>query len=376
MRSLIVLVMAATTTAVGCNMASDQDGRTGSGLLIGSDVSCPSCSIVFDSVATLEGAYFSGPTTTIARGPTGTFYLVDAGDALLKAYGSDGRSVRQIGRRGGGPGEYEMVRNVLVSDDGSVLVLDGRLGRLSAFSEHGEFLRSTQVPVFAGAAMPAVLLSDGALVVNARPVTVGDAGHALNVIDQNGNVSLSFDGTSADPRRRWVQRRLLWARSNGELLVARPYTFTIDVYARDYTKESSITRVAEWVPSEQPDQQPSDGVFDRPFTPALMEIWEDERGLLWLYMMLPSPLWEPGPPMQEVMSEQGIDEEAYRALGSRPRVETIIEVVDLNAGHLLTRMRLDNPVGAPFGGGYFARSVEDSSLGEPSLQISRVQLKR
>ncbi len=125
MRGMIVLVMVTTTTALGCNTSGDQDGQIGSSLRIGSEVSCPSCSIVIDSVVTLEGAYFVGPSTTLARHATGTFYLVDASDGLLKVYGSDGRFVRQLGRRGAGPGEYEMVRNVLVAPDGSIQVLAG-----------------------------------------------------------------------------------------------------------------------------------------------------------------------------------------------------------------------------------------------------------
>ncbi len=220
--------------------------------------------------------------------------------------------------------------------------------------------------------MPAILLPDGGLVLNARPMTVGDAGHALKLIDQNGNALRSFDDAVTDARRSFLQLRLLWAQSNGDLLVARPYTFTIDVYAPDYDRKGSITRLAEWVPSKEPDEDPSDGVFDRPFTPRLMGIWEDEQGLLWLYMMLPSPAWRPGPPMEQAR-KQGLSEETWRALGSRPRVETIIEVVDLATRQLLARTRIDGPAGTPFGGGYVARS--EDSVGEPSLRISRVKLK-
>lgn len=375
MRVTTVLVMAATTSGLGCNMARDQDGEVGSNILIGSEVSCPSCSIVFDSVVTLEGAYIGASVAGILRHSSGSFYLADGGDGLLKAYASDGRFLQEIGRHGGGPGEYEAIRNLMLAPDGSIRVLDGVLGRLSAFSPNGDFLGSTQVPVAAGMGRPAVLLTDGRLVVNyTTPATIADAGYALTTIDHEGNATRSFDEEVFDPQRRWLQWRLLWLRSTGQLLVARPFTFTIDVYDSDLTRIAAIQRVADWIPLRDPDEVPSDGTFDKPFTPQLFAIWEDERGLLWLYIALPSPLWKPGPPMQQIIRGEGLDPDTYRTLGARPRAETIIEVVDLEARQLLARMRVDVRVGAPFGRGYFALSAEDS-VGEPSLRVSRVRLK-
>ena len=363
------VLLAATVAATGCSMARDQDGRVGSGVLIGSEVSCPSCSVVIDSVVTLEGAYFHGPATTIERDQAGVFYLVDAGDGLLKIYGSDGRFVRQIGRLGAGPGEYEMVRNILVARDGSFRVLDGALGRLSIFSRDGEFLRSTLVPLVGGFGMPAVLLPDDQLVVNGSPMTGAEAGSVLHLIDKEGNAASLFDEAPFDRRRQWLHQRLLWGRPNGELLVARPFLFTIDVYSSDHAKKLSITRVADWIPSQDPEEAPSDGLFDEPPTPRLVAIWEDAQGLLWLTMLVPSRLWKPGPRREVTMSR-----ETLHTLATRPRFETIIEAVDVDRQRILARSRLNSSVGTSLGGGYLALSVEDS-VGEPSIRISRVQLK-
>jgi hypothetical protein len=59
-----------------------------------------------DSVTALEGVDFPWPGTLIQRDTEGVFYVVDR-DGLLKAFSSEGRLLRQIGRRGAGPGEYE-----------------------------------------------------------------------------------------------------------------------------------------------------------------------------------------------------------------------------------------------------------------------------
>lgn len=376
MRVTSVLMTAAAVAALGCGTARDHGQRAGSSVLISSEVSCPSCSIVIESVLTLEGAFFNGPATTIERDPAGVFYyLPDGGDGLLKVYGSDGRFVRQIGRQGAGPGEYEVIRNVLVARDGSIHVLDAALGRRSKFSRDGQFLGSTLAPaVVGGVGMSAVLLPDDHFAVNARPRSPADSGYAFQVIDQEGNATRAFADTSPfDPSRRWLQHRLLWARPDGELLVARPYSFTIDVYASDLTKKLSIARVADWILSQDPEREPGDGVFDRPFTAQLSAIWEDAQGLLWLHMMVPSPAWRPGPSAPQEGIE--LNQEAVAALANRPRFETILEAVDLERQRVLARYRRDGSVGAPFGGGYLASSVEDS-VGQPRVRISRVQLRR
>lgn len=339
---------------------------------IGSNVSCPSCSIVIEKSFTLHGVDLAGPATQIARDPAGAVYVVDHRDGLLKVFGTDGHLLRQIGRPGAEPGEYEMVRNVIVARDGSIHVLDGMLGRWSVFSQSGTLLRSIPLPVQGGLGMPAVLLRDNQLVVNAVFTAVGDAGYALLRVDEQGKDTRHFDEGAFDLRQKWRQQRRLWERSNGELLVARPYSFSIDVYGSDLTKKRSITRVADWVPAGELKEAPGDGMFDKPYAPRLRAIWEDAEGHLWLHMMVPSPLWKPAPPLE---GHASLSPETFSELAKRPRIETIIEVLDSKGERVLARSRIDGPVGLPFGEGYLAQPVQDAG-GEPSVVISRVRLKQ
>ncbi len=365
MRVTTVSMMAAATTALGCNMAGDQD------VGIGSEVSCPSCSIVIDTVVTLKHVFFKGPETAIARDSIGMFYVVDRTDGLLKAFGSDGRLLRSIGRKGGGPGEYEAARNILVASDGSIHVLDGVLQRRTVFGRDGGFISSTQLTIAPAFINPAVLRPEGQLVVNYSESAVAATaeGHTVHLINAEGNVTRSVDKAPFDPRAGWRQRRILWGRQNGDVLVARPFSLTIDVYTADLAKKGSITRVADWFPSQEPEGRPSDGVFDEPFAPRLVAIWEDGRGLLWLQFMVPSRSWKP------MTRSRDLSQEDYSNLASRPRIENIIEVLDVERRRVLARSRLDGPVGYPFGEGFFATPVEDS-IGEPHLRISHVELKQ
>lgn len=337
---------------------------------IGSEASCARCAIVLENVVTLRDLTYDGPSTLIARGPAGDFYLYS--DALVKTFKSDGQFRRQIGRRGGGPGEYEQPRNLLVARDGSVHLLDAQLSRYMVFSPDGKIRSAATTSVNRGIGMDAVFLADGQLVVNGIFSSMADAGYALQRIDAAGHSTLRFDEGVFDLSKKWLQRRLLWTRSDGSLLVARPYTFAIDVYAPDLTKQTTIRRVADWIPRSEPQESPSGGIFDKPFTPELTAIWEDADGLVWLLMYVPSPLWKPGP-----TSRPGHlpPRDEFDALAKRPRKDAIVEVIDLKRGQVFARSRIAGLIGLPFGGGYIAENV-DTLQGEPVVRISRFRLKR
>jgi hypothetical protein len=294
-------------------------------------------------------------------------------------HGSDGRFIRQIGRKGAGPGEYEMIRNVLVAPDNSIRVVDALLGRVSVFSRSGEFAGSTKIPILGGFGMPAVLLADDQLVVNVHPHLRADAEFLVTLIDRQGKVVRRLDKVpGSNLRNPMLNERLLWKRSSGELLVANLFTFTIDVYTSGLVKSHSIKRVADWIPPREPasESEISDGRYDKPPTPQLRTIWEDAQGLLWLRMLVPSGVWRPGP--SENQASRTTEEAHLAWLDKRleqPRFETIIEVVDPHRQRVVTRSRLDRSIGTSLGGGWFTMAVTDS-LQEPRVRISRVHLKQ
>ena len=360
-RALLVLGIGGTSLTAGSTMSNAQT------LSISSDVACASCSIETTEVARLPVELPLTPTR-MARDPAGLFYFVER-DRLLRVYASDGRLLRQIGRRGGGPGEYEVLRNVGVAGDRTIHVIDAALARRSQFSAEGKFLMSAPVRFQGGQGMPAVLLPDGQFIVNVAPSVPGAP--ILQRVDKQGNNTLDLERASADPRQDWLQFRLLVLRSNGDLLVARPWTFEIEAFGKTLARKQQIRRVADWIPTHGPVGPPDDGVFDRQLTPQLQAMWEDSEGVMWLHMVVPSPSWKPQPQDKSVK----MTEELFATLAGRPRFQAILEAVDLERGIVLARSRSDVAVGMSLGGGYFARRTEDSA-GNPSAVITRVQLKR
>jgi hypothetical protein len=368
MRAHALLASALFVVVAGCKMTNGENSR------IESDVECESCTIVLDSVATLRGIDFQGPATAIERDATGAFYIRGASDGLLRLYDQDGRIIRQIGLSGGGPGEYEMVRNILPAPDSSVHVLDGALARHSVFANDGKFLGSVPAQVSGGMGLPAVLLEDGRIVVNTRATARGGRTDPVQVLASDGTViglSEEEDGTPPQSPSRWLQERLLWGRRGGGVIVGQPYSFSFSVYSGDLRRRSTFRRLADWIPSVPLNDSPSDGVFDQPFTPRVRGVWESEPGQIWLHIMVPSSSWTPGPPQRE---GAGMTSEAFLRLAGRPRVETILEVVSVEHMRVIARSRIPGSIGIPFGGGYFAMTVQDS-VGEPSVRVSRAYLR-
>jgi hypothetical protein len=92
------------------------------------------------TIGTMEGAdeYILGLPTQLAVAPVGTMYVLDRQVPVVRAYGSDGTFLYNVGRDGGGPGEYKNPDGLAVLPDGRVLVKDPGNARIAVFSPNGE----------------------------------------------------------------------------------------------------------------------------------------------------------------------------------------------------------------------------------------------
>lgn len=98
-------------------------------------------------IGELEGAeeYTFGTITDLVVTPEGDFYVFDAQATQLRRYDSTGTFVRNVGRRGAGPGEYGHVNGVDVGSDGRVYIWDAENTRVSIYTEHDEIDQSFRV---------------------------------------------------------------------------------------------------------------------------------------------------------------------------------------------------------------------------------------
>lgn len=92
------------------------------------------------SIGVLEGAdeYMLGNVSSLCA-YDGRIYLIDRQVPVIRMYDYDGTFIGNIGRQGGGPGEYDSPSSIRISPvDGTVFVRDGSQGRLNVYSADGE----------------------------------------------------------------------------------------------------------------------------------------------------------------------------------------------------------------------------------------------
>jgi hypothetical protein len=78
----------------------------------------------------------------------GNIYVLDWGDVDIKVFSPDGRLLRTIGKKGQGPGEFDIPAYFVLSADGRIFLLSGRQYQISVLSNTGTYLSSFRVDGF------------------------------------------------------------------------------------------------------------------------------------------------------------------------------------------------------------------------------------
>jgi hypothetical protein len=86
-----------------------------------------------------EDAYQFHGVSGVAVDPEGILYVANGQSATIRIFDSEGRFLREMGGKGPGPGEFQTLSGVRVTEQG-VAGLDGQLLRVTEFSNDGEAL--------------------------------------------------------------------------------------------------------------------------------------------------------------------------------------------------------------------------------------------
>jgi outer membrane protein assembly factor BamB len=88
-----------------------------------------------------QGRGATNGTSDIAFGPKGRIYISDGyGNARVLEYNQKGERVRQWGKKGVGPGEFNQPHGIAVDNEGIVYVADRNNARLQRFDLDGKYL--------------------------------------------------------------------------------------------------------------------------------------------------------------------------------------------------------------------------------------------
>jgi hypothetical protein len=135
-----------------------------------------------------------GELVDAAMGPDGTVYLFDRGAQLIRVFDRSGRHVRNIGRRGRGPGEFLAPLELIHDGDSTLYALDAVNGLTEFRTARGktEHVRTIVLPI---TRVSAFCLTRGQFVFLAP---VGDSA-ILHTVARDGRLIRSW-GTAFGPR--------------------------------------------------------------------------------------------------------------------------------------------------------------------------------
>lgn len=331
------------------------------------DVECPACTISLDRVGELGGgAERLWSVGSIALGAYGQVYVYMPADGRIALFDYQGRLLRSFGNPGDGPGEFSGRQTLAVDPNGQVhafksggmreTVLDSALRTLLS-TKRMPFSPFTKAPV-----------GDG-LLVAAQPL-MGDTGstETLHVLDSERNVLRSLDpqpaALSPFPFRRDALRRMVvTAGADAETFwVAHFQRYRIEHWHVDGRLLHVFERAPAWF---QPWREyRSDERGASPFVDALVE---DGQGRLWVTVRVADPDWARlvWPKHEGDGDPPPIDD----------RIDTIVEVIDIDRSIVLASHRFDRatPMESPGGAGrlpVFFRWTDDD-VGFRHAELSR-----
>jgi len=129
--ALLVLSPASAQDTV--RVRADGPPKWGSGIRLVQEV----------AIGQLDGPreYAFGQVRSAVMDPRGGFYLYDFNDRQIRRYDRTGRFLNLVGKKGGGPGEYEQMAGMAVTRDGQLIVHDTRNSRITYFNPDGKVAR-------------------------------------------------------------------------------------------------------------------------------------------------------------------------------------------------------------------------------------------
>ena len=337
---------------------------------------CATCSLEISVVVELGdregpgivgGPNMVGETARVARSHDGDYYVsAHLGDGRLLRFSPGGVFQDAIGRRGEGPGEYDLPV-LLAGSANDLTILDVVPFRLTNIRD-GE-VTTTSLPV---RGHTWAVLRGGRHIYNGLSYELEGAGQPLHLYDvASGRVTRSFggEGVRVDPgprRGRGLSRLSVAAAADGNIWVARENRYRIDKWTPDGDHIKRIERDAPWF---RPWEDWAGSDYEVRPLPVILGVGDWGDDLLMVVVKLADADWQPIRPTRIVQGHEMLfpeqEEEIY---------DTVIEVLDTRAGTVLARTRVDAKVRGLVGQDGFHSFAEHSELGEPKIVVWSVAL--
>ncbi len=135
----------------------------------------------------------------IAFDKEGNIYVLDAGNHRVQKFSQDGTFISSFGRKGQGPGEFQMPLSIDCDEKGRIFIPDAHNQRISIYSSNGTLIESLNM--HERIVGPIRLIKDGRLLMGTggiRSISLGDPKGPkklpkyLNILDSSGTLQSNF----------------------------------------------------------------------------------------------------------------------------------------------------------------------------------------
>ena len=358
LRCLLLTTVLVAPTALTAQIKDVQDCRA-------------ACSLVLTRVVTLQsrsdGQGYAGKPNSIARLADGSFLVADRYDQdRIKHYGADGVFLKDIGRRGKGPGEYEIVQFVSLMPGDSIEVYDLKQNRVTILSDQYKVARVQAQP---SPAWEMVRFDDGGRIVVAGLYQPERVGLPLHFIDRTGEIKKSFGANPplADLRNIDLNYRQLARASDSSVWSANVTDYRIEEWTKQGARLRVLKRNAQWFPAHK-----QYGFVDTktPPGPGIMALYVDSSGLVWTLIQVPDSRWKEG--IGPVKDPYG--RVVQRVANSTAYFDTMVEVIDPKSGRVVGSARMDKAAIRFSSDGKIITYDDSSPSGEPLVEMWEARL--
>ncbi len=338
-------------------------------LRVDSRVACMRCEVKRELLADIKDSAesgFFGSFMSLTMDSRGRLYGTDLNvdPWRIRVFDRSGKLLRVIGKQGAGPGEHQAVFPPVFGPGDTMFVLDPRLLRITALSPSYTFIRSLQSPGFIDQWL---VTRDGRFVLTATIGSAARAGWPVHLMNSQGQIVHSFgtDVPRLDPQRRIESRRKLAASSDGGVWTSRVERYFLERWTLDGKRTAALQRDASWFVVDSDYKGPASVV---PPPSRVHAIWEDKNGRVWIAILVADQNWK----RTNARAQEGDMIPMPRAQNGAI-YDTIIEVIDIDAGRLVSSVRFPDYMLTAGSGQPFVSYHEDV-VGRPSYKVWRFTL--
>lgn len=342
----------------------------GSARVIDGEIVCPECSVELELIVTLgetDGpGVIRGEPKFVIRLPDGRFVTTEYSVAIrLLVFKPDGRFDQQVGRTGEGSPHFGDAHAAYLGPDNQLHVFDRFLRRESILNERFDVVDMTSIPQIGVHSI--ALGPDGHKYYNAVVNTPEAIGLPIHMVEGT-RVSRSFG--SYNPIQRpdgpEIGQRAMAAVPGG-LWTARRTHYWLELWTPDGVRELAWERDVDWF---KPYLMRDVVSPDNPLEPWITAIQPVGNGLLVVFVNVASETFG-----QNLRMLKRDDKVIYEVNDCHNDTDTIVEVIDLTRGRVVSSSRRDQCLYGfvQFDDGYGAYGYRLEN-GVPFIDVFRLHL--